>query len=452
MLRSFLMWFGAAWRGQVWPGLAWRGSVWQSVALLLALAMPAGAGVTSVNELNSAAVVGPFDETGSHKTYLTASAPGGFSFSTGVPAVITHWTFWSEDCAHLADFEVCLTLNDSVVIDVADMGGIGIGNERLASRFDLSGYRGTYTVHSFETDQRCRDPADTGFRLAAESINSSWTIANQATNSAFGDRAFALEVDPTTGDIDVPDETFDAVDLAFFQPDTLTDSEVVLITVVENFGDFPHEIGPPQGRIVLGARARACDTQEACLSLPDVQFSCALFGSLIPGRGNLIPETLMPSSSGFYRLSQGRFVSNDVGITTDNIFVYAFHGQALKQFGTGARGVYADLIDVVPTPTPSSSPTPIASPSPTLATATPAVTPTPGPSPTGSPSPTPGQSPTPTAGVASPTPEATATPASTPTPVATQVGITPSPTPTPFLFSPSPFPSASPTPAPTPTP
>src|SRR5262245_37816412 len=287
-----------------------------ALALLVAVAY-AESSITSVNELNSAALVGPFDQTGPHKSYLTASAPGGFSFSTGVPAVIVHWTFWSDTCSHLADFETCLTLNDSVVIDLSDMGSIGIGNDRLNSRFDLTGYKGVWTAHAFETDDRCRDPANTGFILAPESINGTWTIANTQTSAAFGDRAFALEVDPATGDIAVPDESFEALDLAFFKPDTLTESQVILLTVVENFGDFPHEIGPGQGRLVLAARSRACDTQEACLSLPDIQFSCALFGSLIPGPGNLIPETLTPSSSGFFRLTQGRFVSNDIGITTD---------------------------------------------------------------------------------------------------------------------------------------
>src|SRR5262245_61283812 len=110
---------------------------------------------TPVSDVNSAAVVGPFDQSPGHKTYIAAHAPGGFSFGTGLPQIITHWTFWSDACAHLADFEVCLTLNDSVVIDVSDMGGIGAGNERLASRFDLTGYRGEFTIHAYETDERC---------------------------------------------------------------------------------------------------------------------------------------------------------------------------------------------------------------------------------------------------------------------------------------------------------
>lgn len=400
---------------------------------------------TPVNELNTAALVGPFDESVGHKTYITAHGPGAFSFSTGVPAVITHWTFWSDSCDHLADFEVCLTLNDSIVVDVSDMGGVGIGNQRLASRFDLTGYKGLYTIHAYETDERCRDPSDRGFLHVDEAINGTWAIADTRSGAAFGDRAQGLVLGPS-GAIDVPDQSFEALDLPFYYPPSLTMSEVILITVVEGFGDFVGEVGPPQGRIVIAARTRAYDTQEVALSLPDIELSCALFSSIIPGVGNLIPETLDIASSGFLRFSSPRFAVNDAGITTDEIFIYGFHGQQLGPYGAGSRATYSNPIEVNPTPTPTVS-----------VTATPSVTPAATPTlpvatatPTASPSPTPGEAtPTPTAGA-------------TPTPVATQVGITPSPTPTPNLFSPSPplptptasaTPVASPTPAPpTPTP
>ncbi len=415
-------------------------------AFTLALGLLLGAGTSSFGQtpidINSAAVAGPFNEADGHKTYITASAPGGFSFTTGLPQIVTHWTFWSDSCQHLADFEACLTLNDTIVVDVSDMGGIGIDNERLNTRFDLTGYRGTFTIHAFEADPRCREPADAGYRLVPEAINATWTIADIRAAAAFGDRAFGFDLDPTGTFVEVPQENFEAVDLSFFNPDSLSSSSVILLSIVENFGDFTGELGPPQGRIVVGAQARACDTQEACLSLPDVQIGCALFGSLIPGPGGLIPETLMPSSSGFYRLSTPRFVQNDVGLTNDEIWIYSFHGQQLGPFGTGARGIYTNILNVAPTPTPTASPTAslTPAPTPTLATATPAATPTPG----GSPTATPVETPTPLPSPAGPTPTAGV---ATPTPVATLL-VTPSPTPTPFLFSPSPFPSPSATPTP----
>ena len=411
----------------------------QFLRLLVATALFGFAAVTSaqtpVNEIPSAALVGPFDMVGDHQTYVTLHGPGAFSPSTGLPQVIVHWTFWSEDCAHLADFETCLTLNDSVVIDPSDMGGINADNSRLASRFDLSGYRGLWSAHAFETDSRCREPSDLGFRLVDMSIDGSWTIADKRTGAACGDRAQGLNTGPS-GAIDVPDETFEAFDLSFFQPDTLTSSEVILFTVVEGFGDFPNEVGPPQNRIVIGARSRVYDNEEAALSLPDVTLSCALFGSLIPSPGGLIPETLMPASSGIYRLSSPRFVENDTPITGDMIWLSGVHCQQVGPFGTGARGTYLNPIDIAPTPTASPSPVPSHTPAPTPTL--PQATSTPGPTPSASPAATeaaPTPSPT---GVATPTttPGPTTTPTGSPTPAPTQLGATPAPTAS--LFSPNP--------------
>jgi hypothetical protein len=425
-----------------------------ALGLWLALVGTAAA-QTPVSEVLSAALVGPFDQTEGHRTYLTVHSPGAFSESTGLPQIVAHWTFWSDTCLHLADFQTCLTKDDSVVIDPSDMGAIGMDNERLDSRFDLTGYRGLYTVHAFQADARCRDAGDLGYMLVPEAINGTWSIANTRTNAAFGDRAQSLNVRLGGGGeeltkIVVPDERFEALDIPFFQPDTLQNSELILLTIVENFGDFPGEIGPPQGRVVIGARARTCDTQEVCLSLPDVQISCALFSSLIPGPGALIPETAMPASSGFFRLTSPRFVVEDPAIVGDDVWIYAWHGQQLGPYGTGARGTYLDPIQfATPTPTPSPTPTASATPegTPTLATSTPGGSPTPGTSPTpevtatpgasatpgGSPtpSPTPGGSPTPSGGDQTATPGATATasptpggsptpsPAATPTPSAT---------------------------------
>src|SRR5262252_3650289 len=95
-------------------------------ALLLLVALTATASAqTPVRDLTSASLVGPFDQTIDHQTFIQAHAPGAFSPASQLPQVLVHWTFWSESCLHLADFETCLTKDDSIVIDVSDMGGIG---------------------------------------------------------------------------------------------------------------------------------------------------------------------------------------------------------------------------------------------------------------------------------------------------------------------------------------
>ena len=84
--------------------------------------------------------------------------------------------------------------------------------------------------------------------------------------AAFGDRAQSLVIGPD-GAIAVPDGGgFGSLDLPFFQPQDLQSSSVIIVAVAERFGDFPGEIGPG----AVGARARTCDNQEVCLSLPDV--------------------------------------------------------------------------------------------------------------------------------------------------------------------------------------
>jgi hypothetical protein len=416
---------------------------------------------TPVSEVLSAALVAPFDQSEGHRTYLTAHGGGAFSPLTGVPAVITHWTFWSETCEHLANFNVCLTQDDSVVIDLSDMGAIGPDNERLDSRFNLEGFRGLVTVHAYQTDARCRHPGDLGFQLIDRAIWGTWSIANTRTNAAAGDRMQSLNLGDD-GAVAVPDERFRALDVAFFNPESLTSSEVVFLVVVERFGDYVGELGPPQGRVIVGTQVQACDVQEQCLSLPDLQISCALFSSLIPGPGAIIPGTLMPGSSGFLRLSSPRFVKEDPAITGGDLWLYAWHLQQLGPFGTGARGTYLDPIEfATPTPTPSATPTSSPTPgvTPTLATSTPGGSPTPSVTPsvgvTGtpeltatpalSPTPSPGGSPTP---IASPTgsqapptgtPEVTATPTGSPTPVSTPSATptgTSTPAPTATIFGP----------------
>ena len=197
---------------------------------LLFLAATAHAQTTPVTEVNTAALTGPFDQSPGRVTYLTISSPGAFSPSSRLPQVLVHLTFWSDACQHLADLEICLTKDDSAVLDLSDLMSIALDNERLDSSFDLSGYRGMWTAHAFESDERCRDPGDLGYRLVPRSIAGTWSIADLASNGAFGDRATGLEVDEA-GDIAVPDERFEAVDVSFFAPDTLAASTLAVWTV-----------------------------------------------------------------------------------------------------------------------------------------------------------------------------------------------------------------------------
>src|SRR5690554_4240401 len=75
------------------------------------------------------ALVMPFDVTDDQVTFLLASNIGGLSpvGDAFIAGVTTHWTFWSETCDHLADVFICLTLNDTVVVDPRELSAIDAG-------------------------------------------------------------------------------------------------------------------------------------------------------------------------------------------------------------------------------------------------------------------------------------------------------------------------------------
>mgnify|MGYP005839416655 CR=1 FL=1 len=62
------------------------------------------------------ALVAPFDARAGKTTFLIASNVG-----TEHAKLTTHWAFWSGSCDHLADVNICLTKDDTVVVDTTAM-------------------------------------------------------------------------------------------------------------------------------------------------------------------------------------------------------------------------------------------------------------------------------------------------------------------------------------------
>jgi hypothetical protein len=328
--------------------------------------------------------------------------------------------------------------------------GLDKANQPVGPKVSLAGDRGFLTVTAYSTDASCSDGSANGFKIVDDAIVGSATLANLQTGSSFGLDAVGLGLDPTGTYVDLPDFVLSPdgstgfVDLQTFSPDSVTDSEVILIGVKENAGKFAGEIGPIGGNVT--SNTSFYDTVEAATSLPDATVSCALFSSMTPGaKDGFIPGTLTVSSSGFVRLTNIRTGSAPVGATTPGkgTWLYGFNGEAVENFGAGWSAKYpVDSSIAIPTPTPTA---PIVIPTPT-----PADTPTPGgPTPTGSGSPSP--SPT-SSGGPSPTPTSSGGPTPTPGgPTPTPGGPTPTPggpTPTPVVPTPTPTPVA-PTPTPT---
>ena len=293
----------------------------------------------------AAALVMPFDETDDHATFFIVSnlsgvSPDGDGF---LPAITTHWSYWSETCAHLADVYVCLTLSDTVVVSPAEVTSLNAANEAIGPRADLSGHRGFVVVTAYATDDLCRDASVRDYLPIDDAIVGTYTFANLVTRASFGNDAIGLGLDDTGSFVRLPGDgatvsaSFDRFSIQSFDPDTLGDSTAVLLSLEERAGNGATasiEVGPNTSN--TRADVSYYDTLEIATSLPDATVRCATFTSLIPGEDALIPETVSLLSSGVLRLE--RFTPPIGGDT--GRFIFGIHGQAVGNFGGSSNMKY----------------------------------------------------------------------------------------------------------------
>ncbi len=308
------------------------------------------------------ALVLPFDATDGRQSFLLVSNLAGIS-PTGtdraIPAVTTHWSYWSETCKHLADVYVCLTLNDTVVVDPTDIRSIDAGNNKYGPDVDLTGERGVVVVTSYSTGEICSDASYEGYLPIDGAIVGSYTLADIDSGAALGGDAIGLGLhydDHCNPDADVrfiqrlndpdfdchtelPKLNTDALEIQTFNPESLDLSAVVFVSLQEKSGSGDGvqdiEVGPRTGAAT--GSAFFYDNTEAQTSLPDVTIKCVTFNSLIPGDGNLIPDTVSQLTSGIFRLSGLR---TQMGGETGR-WIYGIYGQSLGQFGAGSNAKYS---------------------------------------------------------------------------------------------------------------
>ena len=115
-----------------------------------------------------------------------ASSPGGGA------KITTHWIFWGENCIELADYSVCLTERDTIVVDPTNMSAIGPDNKPNGPTINLSGSRGLVTVTAYQTDSDCNPWDETGRQLAQEALVGTFTIADLTYGYSFGNDALGL--------------------------------------------------------------------------------------------------------------------------------------------------------------------------------------------------------------------------------------------------------------------
>jgi hypothetical protein len=296
----------------------------------------------------------PFDATAGNVSFQLVS------YVHGREAVATHWSYWADDGHHLLDVMVCLTPNDTKVMDAGAVQGEaqnGGTNQGTGVAGDLSGERGIVVVTAYELDGgsaaqpcRAREPAAPA---SEPGLLGSWTIANPASNAAFGSDAVGLAADS------LPPVMHLAAGLWIptFNPESLDDSEVILIGLQTRAGSGPFtdsEPGPIDAPLPNGAHV-CCevgfvDTLENRVSLPSVCFHGVGFGTMKPdGAGASGTVALAPSTAldtaGALEITKCVTAGADgrpAPLGRDRSqFLFAFHGQAVGPYGVAVSAKYA---------------------------------------------------------------------------------------------------------------
>ena len=192
----------------------------------------------------ASSLVMPFDQRSGHASFLIASS------LAGAAAVSTHWSFWNEDCSNLGEVSICLTPNDTVVVDPGAVRSLDAANKSIDEPLDLAGKRGFATVTAYETDASCADGAAKGSRLVERALVGTATIADLATEASYGFDAIGLFAAFDGSFVNLPDLLLSpdaasgALAIQTHAPSRTTDSLVVLLALGERGGLWPGEVGP----------------------------------------------------------------------------------------------------------------------------------------------------------------------------------------------------------------
>jgi len=272
----------------------------------------------------AAELVMPFDAREGKASFLIVSNIGGTSPSGGAQ-ITTHWTFWSETCNELANFSICLTLNDTVVVDPTNARAQGANNEEIGPIINLSGERGLVTVTAFETNSACSDFSATGQVLRDDAIVGTFTFADTEVGYAFGNDAFGLGLNPQGTAVVLPDSGIvGSYNIQAFDPTSVEASVVILSHLREQSSG---QVEPSNAAIRFSTTF--LDTLEIPTSLPDQTVGCVKFTTVTTpagGPAGLIPPTVSVTTSGVIRLDPvSGFGAAD--------YLYGIIGQAVGPYG-----------------------------------------------------------------------------------------------------------------------
>lgn len=265
-------------------------------------------------------IVMPFDATNGKASFLLVSNP--FASSRETPAVTTHWIFWGDNCQELANISMCLTQDDTIVVDPTDMRATGRNNEQNGPTVNLRGKRGIVTVTAYETDRNCSDYRSNGSVLAPNALVGTFTIADTNVGYSFGNDALGLF---SQGNRIVlpPGYEVERYVLQALNPRNVQSSLVVLSWL--QVGSDGTAAPTSAGRAFY---ANHYDTSETSTSLPDVFVGCADFRTLTGSANSLIPPNVNVNTSGILALTPARDYEG---------VLFGVVGQAVGTFGASSR-------------------------------------------------------------------------------------------------------------------
>jgi hypothetical protein len=278
--------------------------------------------------------------------------------------IATHWSYWSDSCDHIRDVTICLTIGDTIVVDPTKLHGEiqslnPPANNPTTPDFDLGDVRGSVFVTAFLANTGAGGEGctiDNTFTPIENVIVGSWTIADASTNAAFGTNAIGMSsvTDGTANvsfDIDLLNDG--GLYLQSFNPQSLGDSDVIVLTVDSNegFGGFAlNEWGPIRRPTGVCCDVEYQDNLEVITSHPQFCFDCTGFTAIGPdgspdncvADGCLLPAEIdRPGVLHLFNCTtdDGEGAIDIIGEKSDQ-FLFAMHNQAVGQFGVTVNAVY----------------------------------------------------------------------------------------------------------------
>ena len=342
----------------------------------LARADLSGGSDTVTYSQGATTLVMPFDQTGNKVSFETVSVihQSYRSGGCGGGVIATHWSFWADDCRHLRDVTICLSRNDTVVVDPTRLHGempnpCPPANIQVTPDFNIGKVRGSVFVTAFEAEN---GPAglecyiSSSLAIVPSSLIGTWTIADTGTNAAFGANAIGLSrVTDGAADV-VPDPAVllgatngaGGLRLQSFNPQSLGDSAVIVLTVdsAGGSGTFSnHEWGPIGNPDGVCCNVEYTDNLEITTSHPQFCFQCTGFAAIGPNGSDpasndpvLLSEDI--HRAGVLHLSNcalpgedrdGDGLDDAIGENLESTqFLFAYHNQAVGQFGVTVSAFY----------------------------------------------------------------------------------------------------------------